>query len=148
MMGKVLPLALTLLIVTAHAHNEIVNTEKTGAKVEVSSDNFPASMPPPGGSCNSSENLDMISADMEAANTNLMLDERFVATPAHLPTNIWNNKLPHPTLPHLPSNMSHNNLPYLTSLHPIPNNLSNNNFPHPTPIPSTMCEKMVSRRSG
>jgi hypothetical protein len=34
MLGKVLPLALTLFIVTAHAQDGIVNTEKTAAKAE------------------------------------------------------------------------------------------------------------------
>ena len=83
MIGKILPLALTLFLVTAHAQDGIVNAEETAVKVESTpSDNFLASMPSPGPASNSSQSLDMTSAAMEAAITNLMLGKSaFGATP-------------------------------------------------------------------
>ena len=78
-----LPLVLTLFLVTAHAQDGDLNTIETADKVESTpADNFLASMPSAGPASNSSQNLDMTSASMEAAITNLMLGKSaFGATP-------------------------------------------------------------------
>ena len=74
MIGKMLPLVLTLFLVTAHAQDGELNTIETADKVESTpADNFLASMASAGPASNSSQNLDMTSASMEAAITNLML---------------------------------------------------------------------------
>jgi hypothetical protein len=72
-----------MVLLTARAHEGELNTEETAHKVESTpSEKFLASMPSPGPASNSSQNLDVTSASMEAAITNLMLGKSaFGATP-------------------------------------------------------------------